>query len=292
MSGLLEGILLRGRGGFYDVQSNGGVWRCTLRGKYRWLKQEVLAGDRVRFRVISGESGVIEEVLPRQNRLIRPAVANVQQGIVVMSLALPPVNRMLLDRLLVVVEATGVTPVIVFNKADLVEEPGSVVSLYQSIGYRVLVTSAVTGQGLEDLRAQLRDQLSVFAGPSGAGKSSLLNALYPGLSLKVGPVSEKTGRGRHTTRQVELLPLPSGGFVADTPGFSQLDLPAMRREELGQYFPEIAVRAEACRFSSCLHHREPGCAVKKAVEGGEIDRERYAHYLELLEEVIRAERRY
>lgn len=289
---MLEGILLRGRGGFYDVQSDGAIWRCTLRGKHRWYGQDVLPGDRVRFRPLPGQQGTIEEVIPRENRLVRPAVANVRQVIIVMALALPPVNRLLLDRLLVMAEATGIAPVLVFNKADLVREPGPLVPLYRSIGYTVLVTSAVTRLGIEDLAAQLRDNISVFAGPSGAGKSSLLNAIEPGLRLRTGAVSEKIGRGRHTTRHVELLPLPGGGLVADTPGFSQLDLPPMKREELAYCFPEMAARSGACRFSSCLHRSEPGCAVRAAVEAGEIDRQRYTHYLEFLEEVIEAERRY
>ncbi|MBC7348051.1 MAG: ribosome small subunit-dependent GTPase A [Clostridia bacterium] len=289
---MLEGILLRGRGGFYDVQSNGDIWRCTLRGKHRWFGREILPGDRVRFQPLPGQQGTIEEVLPRQTRLVRPAVANVRQVIVVMSLALPPVNWLLLDRLLVTAEAAGVAPVIVFNKVDLVTDAGPLVPLYRDLGYSVMLTSAVTLVGIEQLRHALQHNISVFAGPSGVGKSSLLNAVQPGLRLKTAAVSEKIARGRHTTRHVELLPLPGGALVADTPGFTQLTLPAMKREELAYFFPEMAARASGCRFTNCLHQAEPGCAVRQAVEAGEINRQRYAHYLEFLEEVMQAERRY
>jgi len=288
-----EGLVVRARGGFFDVEADGEVRRCVLRGKYRWRRQEVVPGDRVRFRLLPEHTGAIEEVLPRESCLVRPAVANVRQVVIVMSLAAPPVNRLLLDRLLVMAEAIGLAPVVTFNKVDLAAgEPGPLPALYGRLGYPVLVTSAVTGQGVEGLAARLQDNISVFAGPSGAGKSSLLNAMLPGLRLKTGTVSEKIGRGRHTTRHVELLRLPGGGWVADTPGFSQLQLPPLRREELGFCFPEIAGRAGSCRFSSCLHRQEPGCAVRAAVEAGEIDPERYSHYLELLEEVIRAEKDY
>ena len=288
-----EGLVVRARGGFFDVESHGEIWRCYLRGKYRWLKQEVVPGDRVRFRFLPDHTGAIEEVLPRETYLLRPAVANVRQVVIVMSLLAPPVNRLLLDRLLVMAEAAGIAPAIVFNKVDLVGgDPGPLPQLYRDLGYQVLVTSALSGQGVGELASLLRDTISVFAGPSGAGKSSLLNAIHPHLRLKTGTVSEKLGRGRHTTRHVELLRLPQGGWVADTPGFSQLYLPALRREELGYYFPEIASRIGNCRFASCLHRQEPDCAVRAALEAGEIDPERYSHYLEFLEEIIQAERNY
>lgn len=287
-----EGILLRGRGGLYDVQSDGQVWRCALRGKNRWLRQSVLPGDHVRFSTQPGYRGAIEAVLPRRNQLARPAVANVDRIIVVMALALPPVNRLLLDRLIVISESLNMPPALVFNKVDLVSDPGPLPQLYRSLGYRVMVTSTRRNVGIDELERELSQGVSVFAGPSGVGKSSLMNALDPGLRLMTAAVSQRIERGRHTTRHVELLPVQGGGFVADTPGFSQIDLTAMKRENLSFFFPEIAQRIGHCRFSSCLHRSEPACAVLQAVEAGEIDPVRYQHYLKMLDEVIKAEHVY
>ncbi|HBT46968.1 MAG TPA: ribosome small subunit-dependent GTPase A [Peptococcaceae bacterium] len=288
-----EGILIKGVGGFYFVLSEGKIYRCRLRGRLRIKTGEILVGDRVRFHETGPEEGTLEAVLPRVTKLERPAVANIDQVVIVFSLREPPPDLELLDRLLVLSAASSTEPVICWNKADVAtEEFLSLPSLYEKIGYRVLITSARTGQGVERLREILRGHISTFAGPSGAGKSSLLNALEPGLSLKTGEVSRKQGRGRHTTRQVELLSLKSGGMVADTPGFSKLNLPEMKREDLAAYFPEIFAAEGGCRFHSCLHRSEPGCAVRRAVEEGGIPRHRYAHYLKFLEEVIEAERSY
>ncbi len=289
-----EGIILKGYSGFYYVQAGEKLWECSLRGRFRLHAQDFLPGDRVKISPLKGHKGVIEEVLPRTNALVRPPVANVEQVIVVFALVTPQPDRNLLDRILIQAEAAGVNPVVCFNKADLALPPetDAAVELYRSIGYEVILVSAKSGQGVEELRRVLEGKTSVFAGPSGVGKSSLLNAVHPGLQLKTGEVSAKLRRGRHTTRHVELIPLDGGGLVADTPGFSSLDLPPMQREELSRFFPEFLEHAPQCKFSTCLHRLEPQCAVKAAVELGRIDSKRYADYLAFLTEVIEQERRY
>ncbi|HHY59765.1 MAG TPA: ribosome small subunit-dependent GTPase A [Clostridia bacterium] len=291
---MLEGIIVRGYSGFYYVQTGSETWECRLRGKYRVKHQDFLVGDRVLITPVGQQKGVIEKVLERKNQLVRPPVANVEQVVIVVSLDSPPPDLMLLDRLLVLAEFHGLDSVIVFNKADLVT-PAAMEkfrSVYENIGYRVILSSARTLMGIDALRESLKDKISVLAGPSGVGKSSLLNAVQPGLSLKTGEVSHKTKRGRHTTRHVELMRLAEGGFVADTPGFSRLNLTDMTREELSDYFPEMSRLRSNCRFSSCLHYTEPDCAVRSALDAGLIDSGRYHHYLYLLEEVMANERRY
>lgn len=291
---MIEGIIIKGYSGFYYVQTDSDVWECTLRGKYRIKHQDFLVGDRVLVSPVNAKKAVIEKVLTRTNQLVRPPVANVEQVIVVMSLDNPPPDLMLLDRLLVMGEFYGLELVIAFNKADLVTQDfmDHYSSIYKDVGYPVILSSAKTLMGINTLRECLRNKISVLAGPSGVGKSSLLNAVQPGLSLKTGDISHKSKRGRHTTRHVELLSLAGGGFVADTPGFSRLDLPEMLREDLAYYFPEIAALQANCRFSSCLHHTEPDCAVRSALDDGLINAGRYNNYLYLLEEVISNERRY
>lgn len=289
---MVEGIVFRGRGGFYDCVAGPEEYRCTLRGRLRHLNQEILVGDQVKLRVVRPGIGVIEEVLPRRSRLARPAVANVDQAVAVIALAEPSPDLGFLDRLLVVIEAEGLGVVICLNKADLVAEVRiePLHRIYHALGYQVMVTSARDGRGVAELRAALAGLVNVFAGPSGVGKSSLLNAIQPGLRLQTGAVSAKIGRGRHTTRHVELLALDSGGMVADTPGFSQLWLPDIPKENLGYFFPEMDAYRGRCRFTSCLHVREPGCAVRAAVAREEIVPTRYQHYVEFLEELITRER--
>lgn len=206
----------------------------------------------------------------------------------------PEPDLLLLDRLLLVSREKDLPAAVIFNKIDVVAEATAkkYFQVYQKAGYETILCSAKLGVGLEEVRQILKNKISVFTGPSGAGKSSLLNAINPGLALKTGAVSIKIGRGKHTTRHVELLPLDFGGWVADTPGFSVLETPVIPREEFDSFYPEIAAYGGLCRFTSCLHHREPNCAVKEAVEAGEIDRDRYQRYLHLLQEVIEQERRH
>lgn len=283
-----EGIVLRGVGGFYRVLlDDGRMVDCRPRGRLRKDGTTLLAGDRVTVDLLPDGTGAVESVAPRRTQLRRPAVANIDQVVVVMALTDPPPNYLLLDRLLTVAEAAGLEPVLCWTKADLCteDEIAAVVSPYREAGYPVIVTSTVTGRGIEELRAALHHHISTFAGPSGAGKSSLLNALDPALNRQTGEVSRKLGRGRHTTRLVELVPLPSGGLVADTPGFSQLDVTTIPKSELGRCMREFVRFASECRFPGCLHRAEPGCAVRAAVDAGEIHPRRYHHYLELLQEI-------
>ena len=291
---MLEGILVKGYSGFYYVYAEDRVWECSLRGRFRIRDQEFLPGDRVKILPGSGRKATIEEVLPRRNCLTRPPVANVDQAVLVFALTSPVPDFNLLDRLLVQVAAAQMEVVLVVTKLDLWqpdEETGSAWQVYTRLGYPVIRISNKTGAGIAELRAYFAGKTSVLAGPSGVGKSSLINSLAPGLELRVGQVGRKLQRGRHTTRHVELLPC-AGGLVADTPGFSSLYLPTMKREQLTGYFPEFHAYLGKCRFTSCLHNQEPDCAVKAAVKAGEIAEFRYRHYLDFLEEVIAAERRY
>ncbi|ACV63116.1 ribosome small subunit-dependent GTPase A [Desulfofarcimen acetoxidans DSM 771] len=292
---MIEGTVIKGYGGFYYVKDDQKyVWECKPRGRFKIEKQLILVGDRVQIKTINKKNGVVEKVLPRITELVRPPVANIDCAIVVFALKSPEPNLNLLDRFILLAEAGKTEPVICFNKVDLLsnEEVTPVLDIYDKIGYRTIVTSVKTGAGLEELRAVLKDHISVFAGPSGVGKSSLLNAVQPGLQLKTGEISEKLQRGRHTTRHVELLELDNGGYVVDTPGFSSLYLPQMLKEELAGFFPEMNNFWQNCRFNGCLHNQEPDCAVKSAVESGEINKERYAHYIMFLEEIVFHERRF
>lgn len=292
---MLTGVVLKSYSGFHYVRVGDKTWECSLRGRFRLTKQNLLVGDKVQITSLDElkGKGVVDEILPRRTQMDRPPVANVDQVVIVAAIRDPDLSRELLDRMLIMTEALRLTPVICFNKADLAgdEEIEKLTSIYGP-NYRVLVTSAVTDTGVEQLREVLKDRISVFAGPSGAGKSSLLNEVQSGLSLKTGEVSAKIGRGRHTTRHVELLDLDFGGMVADSPGFSTLFLPEMKKEDLAGCFPEFRKYEGTCKFNGCLHYAEPNCAVKLAVTAGKIFPCRYEHYLHFLHEVAAKERKY
>ena len=290
----LEGVVLSGLAGFYTVRTDDGrTWQCQARGKVR-KADVVLGGDRVVLTPVDAERAVIERVLPRRNRLTRPPVANVTLLVAVLALSRPDPDLQLLDRLLVMAEAAGLEPLVCFNKADLVapERAEELASLYRTAGYPVVVTSARTGQGIPELASRLRHHVATLGGPSGVGKSALLNALCPGTGQATGEVSQRLGRGRHTTRAVRLLPLPGGGVVADTPGFSRLELAGVQARRLSSLMRDIAGLAPGCAFGSrCLHQGEPGCAVQAALEAGTLAPSRYAHYRRLLEELVEMEAR-
>lgn len=289
----LEGVVIRKTSGFYYVQTGeGSTWECRLRGKLK--DKVVLTGDRVKMVPLNGDQGIIEEVFPRLNELVRPAIANVQQVLVVMSYDAPAPNLKLLDRLLVLAEERELRAVVVLNKCDLEPHPVAAVikEKYPAIGYPVCVTSAQKGLGLERLREEMKEKISVLAGPSGVGKSSLLNRLVPGAGLRTQEVSVKIGRGRHTTRHVELFTLPDGGWVADTPGFSHLDIQDIKKEKLARLFPEFSEALSECRFSNCLHVKEEECGVKARLQQGLIMESRYHSYLTFLAEITEKERYY
>ena len=293
------GQIVKAISGFYYVRTDEGkVIQCRARGVFKFEKKKLtpLVGDLVEIEQTGLDEGVVTSVQPRSSELIRPPIANVDQAIVVGSLIRPRFQPMPLDRFLVHGEREGLEMVIVLTKKDLVKnehEIEKIRSVYEPACYPIIETSIKTGEGIDELKQHLKGKVSVFAGQSGVGKSSLLNELLPGLKLETGKVSDKIGRGRHTTRQVELLSLPEGGQVADTPGFSQLHFKGMEPVELGDCFPEIRRRAPECRFRGCLHINEPDCAVKEALRQGEMDEKRYQHYTQFLTEIKEAlERRY
>ncbi len=290
------GTILSGVGGFYEVQlDDGGLLTCRLRGKLRLSKQEgVLVGDRVGvLDSAPSEEGYIDEVLTRRSYLPRPAIANVQQVVAVMAYAAPPPNMLLLDRILVLSEFHGLTAAVCLNKEDLPNGQQSVLARMEqhAQAYPVFTVSAATHQGTETLKTLLKDKVTVLAGPSGVGKSTLINALVPDQKQQVGDISRKLGRGKHTTRQVKLLALPFGGFLADTPGFSQLSLTEIPARQLIQCFPDMDQFAEHCPYRGCTHTKEQICAVKEAVQNGSLPDTRYSSYLTFWDE-IQQNRRY
>ncbi|MFV9509928.1 ribosome small subunit-dependent GTPase A [Tepidibacillus sp. LV47] len=288
-----EGLIVRALSSFYYVKSGEKIWECKARGLFKKHQKTPLVGDRVVFEIINDQQGYIIEILPRKNELIRPPISNVDQVVLVFSVVEPAFNSALLDRFLVHVEKAGIPSLICLTKMDLIEDSTSIdekMDVYQKMGYKVVKTSS-KNKDVEDLGKELEGKISVFAGQSGVGKSSLLNALVPSLQLETAGISQKLGRGRHTTRVVQMIELPSNGLVADTPGFSQLDFQGIDSTTLGKYFIDIDQFSDRCRFRGCLHVKEPGCAVKEAVEHGEISAERYSHYLEFLEEVKEKEER-
>lgn len=260
------------------------VLECRLRGK---LKDPVLTGDRVRFNRIAERQGVVEEVLPRRNQLIRPPIANVDLFLAVLSCDQPRPSLRLLDRMLALAGSVEMESLVVLNKCDLPysAEAEIILARYPAIGYRVLAVSARDNAGIDILAGELTGRIAVMGGPSGVGKSSLLNCLAPEARARTAEISAKIGRGRHTTRHVELFPAATGGWVADTPGFSSIDAPQVEENLLDGLFPEFEGPAGNCQFGDCQHQREVSCGVKAAVERGEVLLSRYESYLHLLEEI-------
>ena len=276
--------IIKALSGFYYVQTEDGVVECRARGRFRRQDQSPLVGDFVRI-TRQGDKGVLEALLPRKNAFIRPAVANIDQLVVLASCAIPVTEPFLIDRVLAIAQLQGVPALVVVNKDDLAPAQ-PLAEIYRRAGVPVLVTSAETGEGIGALREALAGKLSCLTGNSGVGKSSLLNRACPQLSLPVGEVSEKLGRGRHTTRHIELYSLGTDTFVADTPGFSAFDTERMElvhKEQLQYAFPEFAPYLGHCQFPDCAHRKEPGCAVRKALAEGEISQTRYDSYERLYE---------
>lgn len=285
-----NGIITKAVGGVYyadalDGHIKGENIRCAARGIFRNMKISPAAGDRVRVSVCDNAEPVIEEIFERKNYLPRPPLANLDGIVFVNSTAEPKINRFVLDKLIAIADGNGVEPIVVFTKIDL-NSAGEFPRIYEKIGIPVRSVNNLTGEGAEKLRELIEGKFCAFVGNSGVGKSSLLNALYPELSLQTAEISKKLGRGRHTTRQVELFKIGEN-YVADTPGFSAVDIENycdIPREELDLAFREFREPRCKCRFTNCLHIKETGCAVKKAVEDGEIAESRYNSYLRLIEE--------
>lgn len=286
MSELRQGIIIRALSGFYDVDTGEGTVRCRARGKLRKERVTPLVGDRVQFQM-SGDSGYVQEILPRKNSFIRPAVANVDVLVMMASQVNPVTEPFLIDRVAAIAAQQQVELILVINKCDL-DPADRLYEIYRNTGVTVLRLSAVTGDGVEALRARLSGKLAAFTGNSGVGKSSLLNILYPEAQMATGDVSEKLGRGRHTTRHVELFTLPDGTRIMDTPGFSAFDTDQMdlgTPENLALAFPEFAPYLGRCRFDDCAHVKEAGCAVLEALEEGKIQKSRHDSYVRLYTQI-------
>ncbi|ETT29451.1 ribosome small subunit-dependent GTPase A [Paenibacillus sp. FSL H7-0942] len=300
-----EGIIVKALSGYYyvmPVEDNGvpsvegSAVQCRARGIFRKRGTSPLVGDRVSYMLTENGEGTVDEIRKRETELIRPPVANVSLAVLVFSVKEPDMNLNLLDKFLVHIEQAGLDALIVLTKLDLADPAKDTVAevkaLYEQVGYEVISTSSRTGEGSELLRDRLAGKISVFSGQSGVGKSSMLNALMPGLTLETNAISMRLGRGKHTTRHVELIPLDNGGFVADTPGFSQLDFLEIGVEELSTCFREFAQFADQCKFRGCTHTHEPGCRVLAAKEEGLISESRYQHYVLFLTEMKDKKRRY
>lgn len=281
----MKGQIQKALSGFYYIYSEGKIYQTRARGNFRKRKITPVVGDFVTFESENLTEGYLLEVLPRKNKLVRPSVANVDQGIIVISLSEPQFSYYLLDRFLVSIEYEGILPIIYLSKADLQVEDelmNEIVTMYRKIGYIVIVSSE------DDAMTKLTDlfphRLTVFTGQSGAGKSTLLNRLMPQLKLETAEISTALGRGRHTTKHVELLAI-ADGLVADTPGFSAIDFLDITQRELAKQFPEFVQVSNQCKFRECLHLNEPDCEVKRQVETGDIAKTRYENYVRFLEEI-------
>ncbi|MDK4450795.1 ribosome small subunit-dependent GTPase A [Enterococcus casseliflavus] len=282
----MKGKIIKALSGFYYVAAEDEIFQTRARGNFRNRKITPLVGDEVIFESSNQTDGYLLEILPRKNELVRPPVANVDQGVVVTSLVEPNFSYNLLDRFLVTLEYEGIEPIIFLTKADLVKDLAAMKAIeetYQAIGYHV-ITSKAEGEDLLELQRYFPERITVFMGQSGAGKSTLLNRIVPELALETGVISESLGRGKHTTRHVELLPI-CDGLVADTPGFSSIDFLEIEAVELPKLFPDFLAVAANCRFRECMHLNEPDCAVKQGVAANEIAETRYKNYVQFLEEI-------
>lgn len=292
----MQGRIIKGIAGFYYVKcGNQLIYECKAKGIFRKDRKKPLVGDEVRMDVIDEEKrlGNIIEMLPRKNELIRPAVANIDQALVIFAAASPEPSLGLLNRFLILMEHSGIDTVICFNKADLADEEKKkkLAAIYESAGYRVLFTCAGQGRGLEPVKELLKGKVTTVAGPSGVGKSTLINCLQSETVMETGEISEKIERGKHTTRHSQLIALDTQTYIFDTPGFGSLSVSDLLPEELQQCFPEFAKYQGDCRFLGCAHINEPDCGVKQAVMAGEISTERYNDYVSLYTE-CKNKRRY
>lgn len=294
----MQGKIIKGIAGFYYVDVVGsGIYECKAKGIFRKEKKKPLVGDNVEITVLDEDAreGNLIQILPRKNELIRPAVANIDQALVIFAMEDPKPNYMLLDRFLVMMEMQNVPVTICMNKKDLGTEADirQFEEAYGGAGYEICCISAQKGDGLDEVRRILKGKTTAVAGPSGVGKSTITNHVQGSVSMETGEISKKLGRGKHTTRHSQLIPIDEDTYIMDTPGFSSLDVEMMEKEELKQYFPEFTPYEGECRFLGCTHTHEPGCAVKDALEDGRINRLRYNNYLGLFDELKeRNKRRY
>jgi ribosome biogenesis GTPase len=286
----MQGKIVKGISGFYYVHVvESGIYECKAKGIFRQQKMKPLVGDDVEIDIISEEkkTGNVAAILPRKNALIRPAVANVDQALLIFAAASPNPNFNLLDRFLVMMGRQDVPVILCFNKCDLIteEHQQEIASIYEASGCKILFVSAKKELGLKELQEILEGKTTTVAGPSGVGKSSLINLLAPEACMETGEISKKIERGRHTTRHAELIQLKGDGYIMDTPGFSSLYLPEMEKEELQDCYPEFAAFEPYCRFQGCSHISEPDCGVKEALSEGKIHPVRYENYCQLYGEL-------
>lgn len=285
---MTEGIILKGIGGFYYVDTADGLIECKARGRFRKTVGKPIVGDRVTLEIQPEDgTGYLLDIAPRKNSLVRPAVANLDLLVAVASAAPPVTDPFLIDKVTAIAVHKGIDALVVINKTD--SDPGDeLFDTYCRSGIDALRVSARTGEGIDALRERLRGRVAAFAGNSGVGKSSVLNRIDPQFSAEVGAISDRIGRGKHTTRHVELHPIGNGGYIADTPGFSSFETEQMDlvlAEDLQYAFPEFAPYLGQCRFTGCAHVKEKGCAVRAAVEAGEIAPSRHDSYVKLYESV-------
>lgn len=286
----MQGKIVKGISGFYYVHVVGtGIYECKAKGVFRNRKVKPLVGDNVEIVVLDEEKriGNVEEILPRKNELIRPAVSNIDMALVIFAAAKPDPNFNLLDRFLCMMEYQKVPVTICFNKCDLVseDEKEKLQQIYAPAGYEILFTSVKTGENIDNLKALLADKTTTVAGPSGVGKSSLINELQTGVRMQTGAISDKIGRGKHTTRHSEIISIGQDTYIMDTPGFSSMDLPGFEKEDLWTCYPEFVPYEPECRFIGCSHIGEPDCGVKNALAEGKISQVRYDNYVMLYEEM-------
>lgn len=290
----MQGKIIRGIAGFYYVHTADGVYECKARGVFRKDNRKPLVGDDVVMDVVDPEEkkGNIVELLERKSELIRPAVANVDQALVIFAVMNPEPNFNLLDRFLILMAQQGLPCVICFNKADLDQEGKAqeAYEIYQNSGCKILVFSAKEGKGTEELEALLKGRTTTVAGPSGVGKSTLINSLQKSVVMETGAVSEKIKRGKHTTRHTELIAIDKDTYILDTPGFSSLGLFDLEKEDLAGFYPEFVPFEKYCRFGGCSHISEPDCGVKEALQESKISPVRYENYCLLYEELKQKKR--
>ena len=282
----MQGIITKAIAGFYYVETEQGVIECKARGRFRNIGTSPLVGDMV-FICLDGEKGTIEEIATRKNELVRPPIANLDKIFIVSSSVTPAPNPLLIDRMTAICEYKNIEPIIVFNKVDLADVE-TFKNIYANSGFKTIVCSAVTGEGIGEVKKELADCISAFTGNSGAGKSSILNLLFPNLNLSTANVSEKLGRGRHTTRHTELFAHEYSGYVADTPGFSSFENDRNDldfKETLPTLFRDFTDYIDGCLFHDCKHIGEKGCAVIEAVQTGKIEKSRYGSYTTIFDEL-------
>lgn len=282
----MKGKILKGIGGFYYISTEDKIIECKARGNFRYKGLKPMVGDNVEIKIENGK-GRIEKIEERHSELIRPTVANVTLAFVVFAIKNPDLNFDLLNRFLVLCESNNIKAIVCLNKVDLVdeEERNLLKEKINEIGYDVLFINAKASIGIESLKERIKGNVTVLCGPSGAGKSTLINKLTNKEHMETGSVSEKLGRGKHTTRHSELIEVENG-YIVDTPGFSTLDITFIEKEDLKNYFPDFEEYNNSCKFRGCMHHKEPGCSVKEAVEEGKINKFRYEFYIRTLEEIL------